>query len=95
MTVGHLLGSAPTRGCARVEAFLPAAKAALLSKNCGEFREGRVGNGSVRIMLIKGLISAVRHVDTAKLAFKAFLQALLSKILALGFWQLLPTLAGN
>lgn len=54
-----------------------------------------MGNGSVSIVLIKGLIPAVCHVDTAKLAFKAFLQALLSKILALGFWQLLLTLAGN
>ena len=94
MTTGHLLGSAPTRGCAGWRLSFQLQRQ-LYSAKTGEFREGRVGNGSVIIVLIKGLIPAVCHVDTAKLAFKAFLQALLSKILALGFWQLLLTLAGN
>lgn len=72
VTTGHLLGSAPTGGSGWGEAFRPAAKAAQLSKNCGEFSKERLGTGSVSVVLIKGLIPAVRHVDTAKLCFQSF-----------------------
>ena len=70
VTTGHLLGSAPTRGSGWGEAFLSAAKAAQLSKNCGEFSKERLGTGSVSVVLIEGPIPVSATWIQPSFAFK-------------------------